>query len=460
MNFTWKEIEDATCGKWLLKPVDCIVTGIQDDSRKAGPGDLFVAVVGELADGHDYVLKAAKAGVPAVCVQRVPSDETMEALRQCNCGCLLVEDGLKAFQSIARYHRLRFKDLPVLAVTGSCGKTSTKEMCAAVLERKWPGAVIKTIGNTNNHFGVPRNLLRINEATGAAVIEEGSNHPGEIAGLSRLVNPLVAVITCIGAAHLEFFHDLYGVAEEKGDIFLNLPYNGTAIIPYGCTGMDILKKHAGNRRVISFGLDSHADVYAIYNGIVENGYAVTLVRNDTGEKIDFTWSIGGECQAGNAAAAAAVGIAFGMDLSEIARGLQNCELPGSRMSQSDAEGVHWVNDAYNANPSSMIASLKWFKEISAAVKQRVIIIGDMRELGENSASSHEDVLGQARAMFPNDTIITVGTETGRFAAKFGMENFGESSELIGRKYPEGSWIFLKASFGIGLFKLVPGNDGH
>ena len=455
--FTWNEIQNVTCGKWLLDPTGPGATSVLDDSRKVQPGALFMAIVGEIADGHNYVKQAAKAGAGCVCVQREPDAEAMETLRAVSCGCLLVENSLTAFQLIANANRRRYPKLPLLAVTGSCGKTSTKEMCAAVLSARWPGKVLKTEGNTNNHFGVPRNLLRINEDTAAAVIEAGSNHPGEIASLGRIIEPVSSVITCIGAAHLEFFKDFNGVAEEKGDILEAASPEGVAIIPAVCEGLDILKRHAGNRRIITFGLSEKADVQAIYGGMTEGGYRLTIIRHDTGEQASFIWPIGGEAQAGNAAAAAAAGIAFGLSLVEISEGLKGCTLPGARMAESDVDGVHWVNDAYNANPSSMLASLKWFQEVSKEAPRRYVVIGDMRELGESSDRNHKETLEAALQMFSKttDKVITIGSIFAEHSRELGVENYANVEEAASRKYEEGSWVFLKASFGTGLYKLVP-----
>ncbi len=455
--FSWSEIQSVTRGKWLLEPTTSGATCVQDDSRKITSGALFMAIVGEIADGHNYVKQAAKAGAGCVCVQREPDAEAMSLLRSASCGCLLVDNTLTAFQLIANANRRRYPKLPLLAVTGSCGKTSTKEMCAAVLSARWPGQVLKTEGNTNNHFGVPRNLLRIDANTAAAVIEAGSNHPGEIAALGKIIEPVSSVITCIGAAHLEFFKDLLGVAEEKGDILEAASPDGVAVIPAECVGLDILKRHAGKRRIITFGLLDKADVQSVYGGMVDGGYALTIIRHDTNERIDFTWSIGGEAQAGNAAAAAAAGIAFGLSLKEIAEGLKNCSLPGARMAQTEIDGVHWVNDAYNANPSSMAASLKWFHEVSKDAPRRYVVIGDMLELGESSDKNHRETLQAALQMFakPTDKVITIGPKFAVHSKEMGVECYGDVQEAASRKYEEGSWVFLKASCGTGLFKLVP-----
>ncbi|MBR6374353.1 MAG: UDP-N-acetylmuramoyl-tripeptide--D-alanyl-D-alanine ligase, partial [Victivallales bacterium] len=374
--FTKQSIIDITGGQWLLPPkAELANPNLQDDTRKLRQGDIFIALPGELTDGYNYIGNAAEAGAALAISQRRPDDALMQKLTAMKVGYLLVEDAMTAFHQLANAHRMQFASIKAVGITGSCGKTSTKEMCAAIMEAIYPNAVVKTEGNTNNFFGVPRNLLRLTKDTKAMVIETGSNHPGEIARLASMVKPNIAVITCVGAAHLEFFKDLNGVAEEKGDIYQALPQDGICIVPYQCPGYDILLKHANGRKVITFGLQEGADIRAIYGGIRKGqdgfGYALALVRKDTGEKAEVVWGIGGEEQACNAAAAAALGIANGLPLQEAAKVLANCKLPGARQAVSNINGVFWVNDAYNANPNSMNAGLKWFDEISRGGKRIV-----------------------------------------------------------------------------------------
>ncbi|MBR6059807.1 MAG: UDP-N-acetylmuramoyl-tripeptide--D-alanyl-D-alanine ligase, partial [Victivallales bacterium] len=249
--FTIDEIASVCGGKWLSEATAKRVEGVNDDSRSIVKGNLFVALKGELADGHKYVLNAARAGAACLLAERAPTDAELSEIKQLGCGCLLVEDSCLAYHKLANAYRRRFPKLPIVGVTGSCGKTSTKEMVAAVLEKKFPGHVVKTVGNTNNFFGVPRNLFRINEETQAAVIEMGSNKQGEIDRLASMVEPTAGIVCNIGAAHLEFFHDLRGVAEEKGDLFLHTPENATVVMPGEAVGLDILKRHAGMRHILT-----------------------------------------------------------------------------------------------------------------------------------------------------------------------------------------------------------------
>jgi UDP-N-acetylmuramoyl-tripeptide--D-alanyl-D-alanine ligase len=355
VRFTPGELAEITGGRWsrpLLQPV----SGVTDDSRGVSPGDLFVAVRGTLTDGHRYLAAARAAGAAAVCVE-----PDHEADGQANGPCLVVDNTLRAYQVLARAHRLRFPELQVVAITGSSGKTSLRAILAHVLEKHWPGAVLATQANTNNHFGVPRNLLRLTSAHRVAVLEIGSNHFGEIAALADLVRPQIAAITTIGPAHLEFFGDLEGVAREKGALLEALPAGGTAVLPGDSPFLDRLQDRVRDCRVLTFGKGPAVDVRAGYDGPTASGrYALRLAwqgdpRTDT---VTLDWPIGGSHQACNAAAAAAVARNLGLTPEGIAAALRDCELPGMRMRCEERHGVRWFNDAYNANPESTRASLE------------------------------------------------------------------------------------------------------
>ncbi|MBQ6474249.1 MAG: hypothetical protein IJJ33_19860, partial [Victivallales bacterium] len=260
----------------------------------------------------------------------------------------------------------------------------------------------------------------------------------------------------IGAAHLEAFHDFAGVAEEKGDLLASVPVGGTVFIPFVCPAKDVLLRHAEGRRVITFGAEDGADVQGLYGGQCDGGYRLTLRRRDTGDSIELVWPIGGEVQAANAAGAAAVGLHFGLSLEEIAQALPRTTLPGARMAQFDHDGIHWVNDAYNANPTSMMAGLKWFAEISRQAPSRTLLLGDMLELGPASARLHEELLQAARRLFPHDRIVTVGPQFAQFAPALGAISYPDASSVFpDLQLERGTWIYLKSSFGTGLCKLPP-----
>jgi UDP-N-acetylmuramoyl-tripeptide--D-alanyl-D-alanine ligase len=334
-------------------------------------------------------------------------------------------------------------------------------MCAAIFARRWPERVLKTIGNTNNHFGVPRNLLRINENTAAAVIEMGTNHPGEIANLVSLAPPRVALVSNIGHAHLEFFHDLEGVAREKGDILAGLLPGGTAVFPEDAAGAEILREKAGANRILTFGTSETADLQYSYCGYRNGAFRFRLFWRNTGIMREVTWNIGGVHMASNAAAAAAAATAMGFTPDEIAAGLASCALPGQRQEIIEANGIHWVNDAYNSNPDSCRASIGWFAEVTPKMAPQVLILGDMRELGDNAAAAHQEILKEALTRCPDAQLITVGVEMRRAAFEMGlhgvltMDDVEEVREPLAKLAAPGTWILLKGSHSINLPALCP-----
>ncbi|MCK5803727.1 MAG: UDP-N-acetylmuramoyl-tripeptide--D-alanyl-D-alanine ligase [Lentisphaeria bacterium] len=461
-RFLWDELESVVAGEWLLPPSTSKagVRGVIDDSRFVSAGALFVAVRGELADGHKYMVQAAQAGATAVCVERI-SEEQQTILAELGVACLRAGDGLVALQALARAHRRRFKDLVLVGITGSCGKTSTKEMIAAVLEQRWRGAVLKTEGNTNNHFGVPRNLLRLTNGHRAAVIEMGSNHPGEIALLAALAEPTLGVVSNIGHAHLEFFGDLAGVACEKGDILAGTASDGPVVLPTEAASLETLKEKAGARRVLCFGSGTESDIRVRYEGLGDDGaYGVRLQWRDSGEERLLHWSLGGAHQALNAGAAAAVGTALGIAPDSIVAGLSACRLPGMRMAIHELAGAHWVNDAYNANPDSMRAGVRWFAELTKRVPRSalVLVVGDMLELGHDGQDEHASLLSWLAGELPGATVVPVGSLMCAAACGAGLEGYADveaAASRVAELAGEGSWVFLKGSRGIALESLIP-----
>ena len=463
VRFGMADLAAVTRGEWLV-PAHAgagYVTGVTDDSRHVTRGALFVAIRGESADGHDYVAKAVDAGAAAVCVDAEAASSP--ALRRIVGGsgtpCLAVRDSLRAFQELALAHRLLFADLVVVAVTGSSGKTSTKEMIAAVLEARWPGAVLRTAGNTNNHFGVPRNLLQINSEHRAAVLELGSNHPGEIASLARLVQPSVGVIVNIGPAHLEFLGDLEGVAREKGSLYTELPEEGTVVLPAGGAQVELLRRLAGRRTAVSFGDVPSADVRVEYVGWSGEGYRLTFTWRERGVSRQFTWGIGGAHQARNAAAAVAVGEVLGITPEESLEGLSRCRLPGMRMAEAIIDDVHWVNDAYNSNPSSARAGVEWFHELvdGRGGGECLVVLGDMLEQGEESEREHASLLRWARERYPRSSILGVGPIMCRVGPGLGVRvllDAEQARDFLRQAAGPGSWVLLKASRGIGLERVL------
>ncbi|MBR6471119.1 MAG: UDP-N-acetylmuramoyl-tripeptide--D-alanyl-D-alanine ligase [Victivallales bacterium] len=460
---SFSELAQVTGGTWLVPPEVSQHKGVgswSDDSRKLSDGMLFLAIKGELTDGHKYLANAVAAGASAVLVEDRPSDEFLTELHGRGVPCLQCASSLAAYQQLALWHRRQFPSVKVLAITGSCGKTSTKEMCAAILEQHWPGGVLKTIGSTNNHFGVPRNLLRIDDATRVAVIEMGTNHPGEIANLVSLAPPDVGVVCNIGHAHLEFFHDLEGVAREKGDLLAGTLPEGIAVYPLEAVGVQTLREKAGARKQMTFGESVQAAVSYQYLGYQDGKFHLRLEWRDSGESREVAWNLGGVHMAANAACAAAAATALGCTPDEVASGLTVCQLPGQRLEITEVAGVHWVNDAFNANPDSMKAALDWFAEVVPADAPAVLVLGDMLELGAGSQVSHIEALHFARRKCPRAQLWTVGPLMRAAAAEVdaaiqSVANADEMAAQLPALAQPGTWILLKSSHGIGLAKLVP-----
>ncbi|MBR2365079.1 MAG: UDP-N-acetylmuramoyl-tripeptide--D-alanyl-D-alanine ligase, partial [Lentisphaeria bacterium] len=325
---------------------------VSTDSRKMMKNALFIALDGEKFDAHDFIVPAVANGAVLVCAaktkaHKVPSDVP----------AIIVDSPLRTYQMLAKNYRLRFKELKVIALTGSCGKTSTKEALKAVFsEYAGKEKVLATEGNTNNQIGVPQNLFRLTEEHKYAIIEMGTNHFGEIRPIAETAMPDAAMIVSIGSCHLEFLKNFEGVATEKGEIFSFLPKNAPVVIPFQCPAVEILRNKAAKRteKIYTFGEEKSSTVSFTYLGGNIDGASFRLSCDRNSVLVNCP--IAGKHQAQNAAGAAAMASAFGIPPELIASGLGKMTLPGMRMRKSEHNGAIWLNDAYNANPDSMKAS--------------------------------------------------------------------------------------------------------
>ena len=442
-EFTFAELAEATHGVLLnIDDPSGKISSVFTDTREKTPDSLFVALSGENFDAHNYLAEAVGQGAQILCVEKSKADMVPTGVP-----ALLVESTLAAYQDIASFHRRRFPALKVIALTGSCGKTSTKEALRAIFVQAF-GAdkVLATEGNTNNQIGVPRNLLRLNGEHEFAIIEMGTNHHGEIEPLVKCALPCAALVVSIASCHLEFLGSLDGVAREKSHIFMTLGKDGFGVIPFDCAGKSILLDAVKNFSHAEAGMDPSADFYSIYGGGNLHGASFELVKRATGERVKVEWGIPGRHQASNAAAAAAMADHFGIDMSTTGAGLSHTVLPGMRMRITERDGVTWINDAYNANPDSMKASLTWLSEFADASKL-LLVLGDMVELGEDSLKRHAEILSFARNLFPDARILAVGKKM-TLAASDDMEVFPDSAacaEKILSFVRRGGMVFLKAS---------------
>ena len=451
--FSFDGLAAATCGRWAVAPAAGLggVASVFTDTREKRPGGLFVALRGEKFDGHQFLGAAVAAGAVAVCVQ--PG-----ATAPAGVAVLEVSDTLAAYQALARERSRHLKGLTVVGLTGSSGKTSAKEILGAILAHGFgKDAVLVTEANTNNHVGVPKNLLDLEARHRFAVIEMGSNHFGEIEVLSSIAEPDVALVVSVGPAHLEAFGDTDGVAREKSAIFnhVNPAPFGRAVIPLSCPGAAILRSAAADLKPMTFGADRQADIQFDYLCGSLRGSSFELTWKKTGESQMVKSTLKGAHQVSNAAAAAAVATILGMEPEAIAAGLEVCELSGMRSRVRELDGVTWVNDAYNANPASVKAGLAWLADFAHLHRRCFVILGDMLELGPNGPAEHAGVLAFHAAKLPSANLVTVGPLMAAVAAP-GTETYPDSAtaaaELKGRFQP-GDLVYLKGSRGTALEKI-------
>ena len=353
---------------------DFAVGGVSIDTRTIRPGDLFVALQAA-RDGHDFVAQALEKGAGAALVSRVPEGVADDA------PLLIVPDVLAALEALGRAGRARMQG-KVIAITGSVGKTSTKEMARIALTGQ--GVIHAAEASYNNHWGVPLTLARMPENTDFAIIEIGMNHPGEIEPLARLARPHVAMITTVAAAHLEAFGAIEGIAREKGAIFRGLLTPGTAIIPEDLSVTQLLRDCADEAGAIVIGFGQHGMAKPLK---AETTDGVTQVRaRILGETVDFTLASAGTHFVMNAVGVLAALSAAGADVAQAARGLSDWRPPLGRGAVEDLAGIRLIDDAYNSNPTSLSAGLATLARLTGG--RRVAILGDMLELGTDEVAMH------------------------------------------------------------------------
>ena len=425
----------------LLGP-DARLSSVGIDSRQLRPGGLFVALRGARHDGHDFLAQARQRGAAAALVDR-PVAVDLPQLR--------VADTRLALGRLAAAWRQRFTG-PLLALTGSNGKTTVKEMLAAILRRR--GRVLATAGNLNNDLGVPLTLLAL-DTEDYAVIELGANHPGEIAWLTDLARPDVALITNAGPAHLEGFGDLDGVARAKGEIYGGLGPDGVAIVNRDDAYADYWAALAGGRRVLDFGLERPAQVRGQILEASHNRFRLSAF----GRQIEIDLPLPGEHNIRNALAAAAAALAVGADLAAIKQGLEGMPAVAGRLQRLPGPaGVTLIHDAYNANPASLAAALH---TLGAEAGVHWLVLGDMAELGPAAAQLHEQAGRQARqAGFQR--CFALGEHSRRAVERFGPggEHYASAEALLQAlrqalaASPEKPIVLIKGSRCMRLERLV------
>jgi UDP-N-acetylmuramoyl-tripeptide--D-alanyl-D-alanine ligase len=417
-----------------------VIDKIRTDSRTIKRGELFVALRGENFDGHNFVEAVAKAGAVGAIVEAdwegaVP--ETFALIRAGNT--------LRAYQELAANYR-RSVSLKVVAITGSNGKTSTKDFTAAVLARRFQ--VTKTEGNFNNHVGLPRTILEATSRDEVAVWEIGMNHPGEVAALARLAMPDVAIITNIGVAHIEFMGSREAIATEKGALAEAVGAQGTVILNAddSFTGSIAARARA---KVLLAGTTA-GTIRASEISQSESGTDFTILEG--AHRCRAQLPVPGLHMVQNALLAIAAGRVFGLSLEDCAAGLIAAPLTKARLQIKEIQGVHFLDDSYNANPDSMKAALHTLVELDVDGK-RIAVLGEMRELGSESEHGHREV-GETAAALKLDHLITIGNMAATIAQaaehaglekSVAVQSTLEAAELLSEIAAPGDLVLIKGS---------------
>jgi len=391
-------VSAALGGAIVREPTTGSVTRISTDSRTIQPGDLFVALSGEKFDGHNYLTEVAGKGAAVVVIESMRRPAELPA-----CGVIEVANTRTALGKLAAAYRAGF-DLPVVAVGGSNGKTTTKELIASVLRQKLP--TLWSEASFNNDIGVPMTLLKLDVTHRVAVLEVGTNHPGELLPLAKMIQPRFGVITTIGREHLEFFGDVAGVAQEEGSLGEALLGDGKLFLNGDNEWADRLAART-KATVIRVGLNAGNSWRAQAVQMRAQCMTFRVDAPDVAYSGNYRVNLLGRHQVTNALFAIAMGAELGLSREEIMRGLEACEPPKMRMQfWETSNGVRVLDDAYNANADSMAAALQVLQEL-ACKGRRIAVLGDMAELGAQRESAHLEV-GRLAASAGVDHLVAVG----------------------------------------------------
>jgi len=382
--------------------------GISTNSREIRPGSLFVALRGERFDAHDFLAEVAASGAAAVLAEKVPQDYPLPAL--------LVPDSRVALGEVAAYWRRQFA-IPVIGVTGSNGKTTVKEMIASILAAEFGSDnYLATRGNLNNDIGVPLTLFRMDDEQKAAVVELGMNHPGEIAQLAAIAQPTVALVNNAQREHQEFMASVEAVAQENGSVISALPADGIAVFPADDPYSPLwrsLAKASGKRKILTFGLSLDANVSCTY---VPQAFGSAMTVRVGQREFSLRLAAAGAHNVRNALAAIACALAIGIHRRAIVQGLESFVPVNGRLQHKRARnGATVVDDTYNANPDSVKAAID---VLALAPAPRVLVLGDMGEVGSEGRKFHEEIGAYASGR-GIDHLLTLGELAASAANAFG-----------------------------------------
>ena len=457
-----KDVTKICKGKILIGNEDEVLENFVKDTREVKKGDVYVGIKGENYDGNLLYEDAIKNGAKVCILQKQSVNEKIDVEKinkeYPHTTIILVDNTIKTLQELAKYKRSLY-DIPVIGVTGSVGKTSTKDIIASVMSKKYN--VLKTLGNYNNQIGLPLTILRLKDHD-AMVVEMGMSELGEISNLTKIAKPTVAVITNVGTAHIGILGSRENILKAKLEILDGLKENGTLVIN---NDNDMLnnwnnKNHSDKYNVITFGLENESDVMAKDVHISEDGSTYKMEIDN--KKYNVNISVGGSHFVLNSLCAIAVGNLFDIDINDILDGIANFELTKRRMQiEKNKIGATIINDCYNANYDSMKAALDYLGKISS--RRKIAVLGDMLELGGFSKTLHEKV-GKEVAKNKVDILITVGDlskDISRKAIEDGMDknnvylfnNNDEAINLLNKIIEKGDAILIKASNGMNFQQI-------
>ncbi len=430
-----------------LDGADLRYVGLSTDSRNVLPGSLFVAIEGEQFDGHDFVDAAAVNGALAAVISKA---------RRFSLPTIRVDDTIAALGKLAGHWRSRFK-APLIAITGSNGKTTVKEMLASILGRSHK--VLATKGNLNNEIGAPLTLAQLDSSHEQIIVELGANHPGEIARLTRMSQPSVGLITLCAPAHLEGFGSVEGVARAKGELFSEMPADACAVINADDAFAPLWGGLAGERRKIRFGLEKEAEVCGQWKP-AGNGGALSI-RSPLGN-FEARIAFPGKHNGSNALGAAAAAVAAGASVEDIRLGLESARPVSGRLElKRGTGGAAIIDDTYNANPNSLKAGLE---VLTGRAAQRWLVLGDMAELGPDAARYHQEAGKMARDLGV-DRLYTVGALSRLAAERFGDDAFHFDSQdalidALRGDLGKDVTVLVKGSRSMGMERVVSAVTGE
>lgn len=451
LSFTCREILEATAGKLICGDPGMEIYGVSTDSRKIRTGDLFIPLEGERFDGHDYITVSLEAGAAAALTHKEIDSVPDKFI-------IKVANTQKALGDLARYYRSKFH-IPFVAITGSVGKTSTKDMIWSVLKQKYN--VLKTEGNFNNEIGLPLTIFNLENSHEAGILEMGMSGFGEISRLTNIVKPNVAVLTNVGMAHIEKLGSKNNILKAKMEILEGLSKDGLLVL----NGDDSLLNGLRNLvdfRTVFYGMDE-GNEYQAYNvqTFGEGGTYFEVTIKNTDYKIHVPTP--GIHNVYNALAAIAVGLEMKMSMEEIAKGISEFSPGKMRLNIIEQKGIKIINDAYNASPQSMEAAITVLKDIGAGGRT-IAVLGDMLEMGDFAPKAHSDI-GKFAVSNRINYIITVGTNARHIAEgarKAGagtdkvldFKSCGELVEFLKSFLQEGDVVLVKGSRGMKMEQIV------